>query len=98
MARGGKGRQYTEEFKESAVDLALSDERSIGEVSESLGISYKTLHNWVVKRKALEQPKQHSSDEGLEAELKRLRKENKTLKQERDILKKATAYFAKDAM
>ncbi len=98
MARGGKGRQYTEEFKQSAIELALSGELSILQVARDLGMSDKTLHNWLRNHKAEHGLVEEKKEDDLETELKRLRKENIRLKQERDILKKATAYFAKDAM
>ncbi len=99
MPRGGRVKRYPEDFKESAVQMVLSRDESILSIARELGISHKTLYGWVQRYKrdnGLE--KQPVTDDSVEAELKRLRKENATLKMERDILKKATAYFAKETM
>ena len=101
MARGGKGKSYTAEFKHAAVELALSGEQSISEVAKNLNMSVKTLHNWLKearKKVGLGSEAEMLKQESVEEELKRLRKENARLKMERDILKKATAYFAKETL
>ena len=77
-----------------AVRLALTDEKSTAETARDLGISPSVLYNWVGKYrgKVLE-----TTDElNPEEELKQLRKENARLRQEKDILKKAAVYFAKE--
>ena len=84
---------YTLEFKESSAKLAAEADQSIAQTARELGINVNTLHGWIGKyhpRKAIDQVK----EAGMQEELKRLRKENSRLKQERDILKKAAAYFA----
>ena len=99
MPRGGRVKRYPEDFKESAVQMVLSRDESMLSIARELGISHKTLYGWVRRYKSengLE--KKPEIDDSVEAELKRLRKENAKLRMERDILKKATAYFAKETM
>lgn len=101
MPRGGKGKSYTAEFKHAAIELALRNEQPITEVAKNLGMSAKTLHNWLREQReksGFDEDAQFSKKESVEDELKRLRKENARLKMERDILKKATAYFAKETL
>jgi transposase len=101
MARGGKGKSYTTEFKHSAIELALRGEQPVTEIASNLGMSAKTLHNWLREERIKSgdsSEKKLSREESVEDELKRLRKENARLKMERDILKKATAYFAKETL
>ena len=92
----GKRRTYTKEFKIEAVRLVTEDGCSIHEAAESLGVSANSIRTW---KKALEQNgndafpgngKLPPADE----EMRRLREEVKRLRMERDILKKATAFFA----
>ena len=91
---------YTLEFKEEAVKMAMSGEKSIKKTAEKLGIPDSTLTHWVRKYKktgkiSLKTPISPPSD--LEAENTRLRKELAEAKMERDILKKATAFFARES-
>lgn len=85
-------RKFTPEFKREAVALVTEQDYTIARAAASLGISDKTLHTWVTLART-------QSDGGLSdnerAELKRLRKENKELRLEKEILKKASAFFAK---
>ena len=89
---------YTAEFKESAVKLALESDKSVAQVAKDIGVNVNTLHTWI--RKYSKHPtsveKCNRSDEHLYDELKRLRKEVARLTEERDLLKKAAAYFAKE--
>ncbi len=101
MARGGRGKVYTIEFKQSAIEYAKRGELTINEVANNLGVNSKTLHNWLRKDRLKSGTTTDSNitkQESVEEELKRLRKENARLKMERDILKKATAYFAKETL
>ena len=86
---------YPDEFRREAVALVRGG-RSIPNVAESLGVSPQSLRNWV-KRTQVEL---HERDDGLRheerEELRRLRRENTRLKQERDILKRAAAFFARE--
>lgn len=96
MEEKKKLRKYTAEFKAEAVELAKSGEKSIAEVAEDLGIPRNSLYCWVSKARPGEQSSFKSNPIDSEKEILRLRKENRLLKMERDILKKATAFFAKE--
>lgn len=88
---------YPTEFKESSAKLAVNSDMPITQTAESLGVHSTTLHGWVYRyypNKKLS-TKARSQASSLE-ELKQLRKENVRLREERDILKKAAAYFAKE--
>ena len=98
MPRGGKRNAYPEDFRQSAIELALNDDRSINEIAKELGIYPKTLYGWVNKYKKEHGLVKQKEDSDLESELKKLKKELAKVKMERDILKKATAYFAKETM
>jgi transposase len=101
MPRGGVVKRYPEDFKQSAIEMAMQGDQSILQIAHDLGVNAKTLYNWVNQYKkshGLIKEKAETSDGDLEAEIKRLKKENAKLKMERDILKKATAYFAKETM
>jgi transposase len=88
---------FTQEFRDEAVRLAQTSGRSRREVAADLGIGLSTLRNWIDRRRdrQREQPPP-DRQEDMAAELKRLRRENEVLRQERDILKRATAFFAKE--
>jgi len=85
---------YPEEFRREAVQLLLAG-RTPRELAESLGVSEQTLRNW--RRQA--QLDRGARDDGLTSdereELRRLRRENVRLTQERDLLKRAAAFFAR---
>ena len=85
---------YSAEFKERAVKLAVESDQSIAQTARDLGVNENTLHTWIGKYPQGERREKEGQDEHLYEELKRLRKENARLKEERDILKKAAAYFA----
>lgn len=88
--------KYTAEFKENAVKRA-NESNNIAQTARELGIKENTLYNWIHKySRPVETPKTTRSDEHLYDELKRLKKEVARLTEERDILKKAAAYFAKE--
>ena len=94
----GRQSQYPEEFRRETVRLVLSTDKPMAEVARDLGINYKTLGNWVRSDKYRQerdaQPGAISENE--RSELRRLRSEVKELKLEREILRKAAAYFAKE--
>ena len=98
----GSDRKYTAEFRDSAVKQVVEGGRTMPAVARSLEMSSKTLANWVYRARKGEAlvkraPAQPTSE--LEAELSRLRQENARLKvEEKEILKKAAAYFARESM
>jgi len=87
-------KKYPAEFKERAVKLAVESEQSIAQTARDLSVNENTLHTWIGKYHRVARQEQQVNDAHLYEELKRLRKENARLKEERDILKKAAAYFA----
>ena len=90
-----KVKNYALEFKQSSAKLAITSEQSISQTAKDLGVNVNTLHGWVNTYYPKEVNKQ-TVNSGLDEEIKRLRKENARLRQERDILKKAAAYFASE--
>ena len=94
MSQKRTQKQYTKEFKEEAVALVLEQGYSVSEAAKSLGIGTSLLYKWKDKIEA--QKEGHVLAEDERAELKRLRKENKELRMEKEILKKASAFFAKE--
>ncbi len=87
-------RKFTNEFKLEAVKLVLEQGLSVPKAARDLGVKETTLYGWITKaRDGVLDPASSKSQE-LE-ELKRLRREVAVLRQEREILKKATAFFAK---
>lgn len=91
-------RIYTAEFRESSVKLALESKNTIAQTARDLGVKVSTLHTWISKHSGSKTINNSISDDKLHEELKRLKKENYQLTQERDILKKAAAYFAKQTL
>ncbi len=89
---GGPSR-YPEEFRREAVELYRSSDRSRAEIARSLGIADGSLAAWVKRARA-------EAESGLDpderAELERLRKENRELRMDREILRKAAVYFARE--
>jgi transposase len=95
----GRLSQYPEEFRREAVRLVLTTDKSMAEVARDLGVNYKTLGNWVRSDKYREQRDAAGAiSESERHELTGLRKENAELKTEREILRKASAYFARETM
>jgi transposase len=90
--------EYTAEFKELAVKR-VKDGQGIGAVAKDLGLVEQTLRNWVKAAKAGKlNPLGAKKVTPEQMELSRVRAENARLRMENEILKKATAYFAKDAL
>ena len=94
----GKNKRYSREFKLGAARMVVEQGFSYREASDRLGASVWSIRNWVHHfRKSGELPP--VDQPVVEAdELKQLRKNNKQLRMENEILKKATAYFAKDSL
>ena len=89
-------KRYSREFKQGAVDLVIKQGLALRQAASDLGVGKSTLDKWVREsRQRAEDPNRLSESE-LE-ELKRLRKECRLLKMERDLLKKTAVYFAKTA-
>lgn len=89
------GIRYTEEFKRDAVSQVVDRGYSVKEVSSRLGISTKSLYDW---RALYHKPEADRQKDTVQAaEIRRLKAELSRVTEERDILKKATAYFARDA-
>lgn len=96
---------YTSEYRQQAVLMVTRDGLSVAEVSRKLTMSQKTLANWVKRAKAGVLPAATTEPSAArhivteaEAENSRLRRENAELRMERDILRKATAYFASESL
>ena len=94
--------KYTKEFKDSCVQLAINSDKSTAKIAVDLDVNEKTLYNWVRQYKQANNIEiatpGNTTKESFEDEARRLGKENKILKQERDTLKKAAAYFAKGTL
>ena len=89
------GIRYTEEFKRDAVAQVTDRGYSVKDVSTRLGISTKSLYDW---KAIFHKPEKDRQQDALQAqEIRRLKSELARVTEERDILKKATAYFARDA-
>ena len=88
----GKG-TFTEDFKRDAVAQITERGYPVAEVSQRLGVSSHSLYAWKKKFSKAS----GSGDDDQDAEIRRLKRELARMTEERDILKKATAYFAKDA-
>jgi transposase len=86
---------YPEQFRREAVQL-VRDGRSIPDVAASLGVTAQSLRNWVRQDEADRGERSDQLTSAEREELRRLRRENARLKQERDILKRATALFARE--
>ena len=90
-----KQNTYTSEFKESAVKLALESDQAIAQTARDLGVNQNTIHTWISKYSKPNMASERT-DEHIYDENKRLKKELARVRQERDLLKKATAYFARE--
>lgn len=87
---------YTEEFKAAAIDQVIGQRHTVSSVAKRLGVGYDTLRKWVELAKFGSQKSLVPTDLPPEQRIRELEKENARLRMERDILKKATAYFAKE--
>ena len=98
MTKRRKKRTFTDEFRKDAVRLVLDEHVSVARAARDLGLHANTLHNWVRKeRSARAGANPEGVSEDSAEELKRLRRENRILREEREILKKAAAFFAKES-
>ena len=90
-------KRFTKEFEDEAVRLVRTSGRTRRSIADDLGVGLSTLTRWIGRSR----DRQGSVQDGttpadLAAELKRLRRENEVLRQERDILKRAAAFFARE--
>ncbi len=92
--RRRKRRSHSEEFKREAVKLVFDQQLSISEAARNLGLHPNLLRSWKQRFEAEKEGVQLTEDERME--MARLRAENQRLRMERDILKKATAFFANE--
>ena len=88
-------KRYTEEFRIEAVKQVTERGYSASEVAKRLGVNSNSIYNWL--KKYGQGSQRAAQDDDQQAELRRLRAELKRVTEERDILKKATAYFAKES-
>jgi transposase-like protein len=94
MGRRQKRRRYSLEFKAEAVRLVRDTNESVSQIARDLGVSEPSLRGWVAE--AQPQPQPPLTDDER-SELIRLRRELRRVEMERDILKKATAFFARQS-
>ena len=87
-------RKFTDEFKAETVKLVRESGRTVGSVARELDLTETAVRDWVRKAEASGSSDTLSPDE--RAELRRLRKENQELRMEKEILRKATVFFAKE--
>ncbi len=93
-----KHRNYTDEFKHSAVALVVEKNYTRKQAADNLGIGISTLDTWLMKHHRLYGRTMANGEVDLKKRNAELERENKRLTMERDILKKATAYFAKESL
>ena len=91
-------RQFTDEFKLEAVRLIRESGRPVAQVARELGISDNVLYRWRTEQRYVEsQGGTRQSVRAEQDELTRLKRENETLRKERDFLRRAAAFFAKES-
>jgi transposase-like protein len=90
-------RQFTDEFKASAVRLVLDEGKTVSAAARDLDLTETALREWVKRARADRTHGRTGLTTVEREELARLRKENRILQEERDILKKAAAFFAKQS-
>jgi transposase-like protein len=92
---GRRGR-YPKEFRRDAAALVLDQRRTVADVARELGVVEQTLGDWV-RQERIDRGEKEGSSSDLRAENARLNRENKQLRLERDLLKKATAFWVKES-
>ena len=90
-------RQFSDEFRAGAVRLVLEEGKTVGAVARELDLTESALRQWVERARADRSGGRTGLTTAEREELARLRKENRILAEERDLLKKATAFFAKQS-
>jgi transposase len=99
---GVQRKHFTPEFKQAAVRRAASGDATVLEVARELGIRSDRLREWIAqaqsgRRRARLPPEASAPPLSLDEEVRQLRRENAQLREERDILKKAAAFFARES-
>ncbi len=89
---------YSEEFRRAAVEQVVAQRHTVRSVSDRLGVGYDTLRKWVDAARYGGERSLIPAGLPAEQRVRELEKENARLRMERDILKKAAAYFAKDQL
>jgi len=90
-------RSFTEEFKTGAVRLVLDEGKTVSQVGRDLDVAQSVIGNWVKQARADRSQGKTGLTTEERAELTRLRREVKDLRMQRDLLKKAAAFFAKES-
>lgn len=90
--------EYSTEFKERTLNMVIRSDKPTSQIARELGINVSTLYAWVNKAKSGKAEESELNTEELFDELQRVKKELAEVKEQRDILKKATAYFAKESL
>ena len=94
-----KRRVFTEEFKQDAVRLVVSEQYTFATAAQAVGVGEQSLRKWHARLAPKPEPCGENATLGeLQAENQRLRRELRRAEMEREILKKATAYFAKESL
>ena len=92
-------RTFNDEYKQQVLELVHAGDKSVSQICRDLDLTESSVRKWIkADRNSNGIMTQNSLSETDQQELERLRSENKRLKTERDILKKATAFFAKDSL
>lgn len=89
--------RYTDEFKKEAVRQVVENGYSVVETAKRLGVNPESLRTWKKRFESPEAVAKHKIEQSAQIEIKRLQKELKRVTEERDILKKAAAYFASNS-
>jgi len=89
---------YSQEFKRGAVEQVLVQRHTVSSVAKRLGVNYHSLREWVQAARSASPGSCVPADLPPEQRVRELEKENSRLRMERDILKKAAAYFAKEQL
>ena len=92
-----QSKRYPDQFKREAVDLVKITDRPIRQIAEEIGVADQTLRNWIAADEAARGGGRGRLPDDEREELKALRKEIKTLRMEREILKKAATFFAQES-
>ena len=90
-------RNFTDEFKQGAVGLVLDQGKTVAQAARNLDLTPSSLVGWVKQARADRSKGKTGLTTAEREELSRLRKENRELRMERDLLKKAAAFFAKES-